>query len=63
MFYVLTPAVTRKLNYDCDGLSYSQKVLLSFCSSSLTLSLLYTSILHLARPFDPEERAEALKAS
>jgi hypothetical protein len=63
MFYVLTPAVTRKLNYDCDGLSYFQKVLSSLYFSSLTLSLLSTSVLHLANPLDPKERAEALRAS
>jgi hypothetical protein len=53
MLYVLTPAVTAKLHYDCDGLSYFQEAAFTLYSSSVKLSLLFTSILHLARPFDP----------
>ena len=63
MFYVLTPAVTRKLNYEGGGLSYFQNVVPSLCSSSLIFSLLFTFVLHLARPFVPKKEPRPSKAS
>lgn len=50
MLYVLTPAVTRKLNYDWNGFSYFQKVVSPLYFSSLKLLLLFRPIVFCKDP-------------